>query len=317
MFAADVLTSLPRVLTDLALSGCFFFSGKFLYDTGGESSNDSNSTGAINVTGISGKMRTTNDGRGYLQPQQEHHPRCSEMPVLKDIFIPLLQILPLWFRFWQNLRKYYSNQGKDGDDGTAMVAGGMDVSRTVDRTHGGQVTQMSLDDVTGESNGTQAGPAIDSNSDAGINDSTSNSDAGIDNSARNSDAGIDNSARNSDAGIDNSARNSDGVFFSCKDFHINDEEDSSIAPLLDLDHQSQTRHPTRPSLLAPLFKEKVHLQRVIPNSRASAGGDHASNGMCCCGCCSCCLRRGRHPHLTNAFKYFLSMSVVSLWWAQN
>jgi hypothetical protein len=282
------------VLTDLALSGCFFFSGQFVYNTGGESSNDGNSTGAVNVTGISGEIRTINDGGGYLQPQQEHHLRCSEMPVLKDIFIPLLQILPLWFRFWQNLRKYYSNQGKDGDDGTAMVAGGMDMSRTVDRAHGGQVTRMSLDDVTGELNGpqasgTQAGPPIDSNNDADI----------------------DNSDRNSDAGIDNSDRNIDGVFFSCNDFHITDEDDSSTAPLLDLDHQLQTRHPTRPSLLAPSFKEKIHLEGVTPNSRASAGGDHARNGMCCCGCCSCCLRRGRHPHLTNAFKYFLSMAVVS------
>jgi hypothetical protein len=77
-FAADVMTSLPRVLTDFAMSSCFFLSGEFL--------------------------RPRNEDIGADRAEE-----CSERYVLNKIVVPILQLLPLWFRFLQNLRRYYDH----------------------------------------------------------------------------------------------------------------------------------------------------------------------------------------------------------------
>lgn len=66
-YLGDVLTSLIRVNVDLAWSTCYFVTGEF---------------------------KTAQD-------------QCSSSPAFKLFLVPLLHALPLWWRFCQNLRRYY------------------------------------------------------------------------------------------------------------------------------------------------------------------------------------------------------------------
>lgn len=87
-FVADVITSMVKVLTDAAYCVCFIASGEWLP---GHRSGDGNSTES--ESGSAAEMQLDSACRN-----PEH--------MLQVWVIPLLCVLPLWFRFMQCLRRY-------------------------------------------------------------------------------------------------------------------------------------------------------------------------------------------------------------------
>jgi hypothetical protein len=94
-YAADVLTSLPKVFSYGALSTCFFLSGQFLQPE----------TSKLRPSAI------------------DAWPQCRESVVINRVVIPCLSVLPLWFRFCQNLRRYYDAKLPAADEGEGKLGG--------------------------------------------------------------------------------------------------------------------------------------------------------------------------------------------------
>jgi hypothetical protein len=99
MFAADVLTSLVKVLVDFAFSACYFFSGEFYTDD-------------LTLPGSDKRP-------GYFH--------CAGSVVYTRVVVPVIIVLPLWCRFMQCLRRYYDTKDRfphlanAGKYGLAMV----------------------------------------------------------------------------------------------------------------------------------------------------------------------------------------------------
>ena len=135
-FAADVLTSLPRVMTDFSMSSCFFLSGEFL------------------------RMRAPD------HPNTDGITQCSERFVLNKVIIPVLSILPLWFRFLQSLRRYYDHQMSEHELGLSDL-NDMDSSEGPGQAGAALTSRISVNESDGHGSSDFRAPLLEDGSELG------------------------------------------------------------------------------------------------------------------------------------------------------